>query len=46
MSVGGIIYLVQFQRFTDKQNFLRKIVIIFFPIIFNICFGCSKELSH
>ena len=30
----------------DKQNFLRKIVNIFLPIIFSICFGCSKEMSH
>ena len=30
----------------DKQNFERKIVTIFLPISFNICFGCSKELSH
>ena len=26
----------------DKKNILRKIVNIFFPIIFSICFGCSK----
>ena len=25
----------------DKQIFERKIVNIFFPISFNICFGCS-----
>ena len=30
----------------DKQNFQRKIVNIFLPIIFSICFGCSKEPSH
>ena len=24
----------------------RKIVNIFLPIVFSICFGCSKELSH
>ena len=30
----------------DKQIFERKIVNIFLPISFNICFGCSKELSH
>ena len=31
----------------DKQKtFERKIVNIFLPIIFNICFGCSKEPSH
>ena len=23
-----------------------KIVIIFLPISLNICFGCSKEISH
>ena len=27
-------------------NFQHKIVIIFLPINFNICFGCSKEPSH
>ena len=30
----------------DKQNFQRKIVNIFLPISFNICFGCSKEPSY
>ena len=30
----------------DKHFFERKIVNIFLPISFNICFGCSKELSH
>ena len=30
----------------DKQNLHHKIVNIFLPINFNICFGCSKELSH
>ena len=30
----------------DKQNFQLKIVNIFLPINFNICFGCSKERSH
>ena len=30
----------------DKQNFQSKIVNIFLPINFNICFGCSKEPSH
>ena len=28
------------------KNFQRKIVNIFLPTNFNICFGCSKELSH
>ena len=30
----------------DKQNCLRKIVNIFLPIIFSICYGYSKEPSH
>ena len=30
----------------DKQNFERKIVNIFLPISFDICFECSKEPSH
>ena len=30
----------------DKKKFERKIVNIFLPISFNICFGCSKEPSH
>ena len=30
----------------DKQDYLGKTVIIFLPISFNICFGCSKEMSH
>ena len=31
----------------DKQKKIqRKIVNIFLPINFNICFGCSKEPSH
>ena len=29
-----------------NKKFQRKIVDIFLPINFNICFGCSKELSH
>ena len=30
----------------DKLKLQCKIVNIFLPISFNICFGCSKELSH
>ena len=30
----------------DKQTFWAKIVNIFLPSSFNICFGCSKEPSH
>ena len=30
----------------DKKNTERKIVNIFLPISFNICFGCSKEPSR
>ena len=33
-------------RDLDKQNFECKIINIFLPISFNICFGCSKEPSH
>ena len=29
-----------------NKNFQRKIVNIFLPITFSICFGCSKEPSH
>ena len=29
-----------------NKNFQRKIKNIFLPIIFSICLGCSKELSH
>ena len=30
----------------NKKKNKRKIVNNFLPIIFNICFGCSKEPSH
>ena len=30
----------------DKKNVQHKIVNIFLPITFTICFGCSKESSH
>ena len=30
----------------DKQNFERKIINNFFPISFDVGFGCSKEPSH
>ena len=29
-----------------RKFYERKIVIIFLPTNLNICFGCSKELSH
>ena len=29
-----------------NKNVQSKIVNIFLPIIFSICFGCSKESSH
>ena len=32
--------------YSINKIFHRKIVIIFLPIIFHICFGCSKEPSH
>ena len=31
---------------TLNKNFHCKIVNIFLPIIYSICFGCSKEQSH
>ena len=42
------VYIALFQSYTgyDKHFFKRKIVNIFLPISFRICFGCSKELSH
>ena len=30
----------------DEQGFQSKIVNFFLPISFNLCFGCSKKLSH
>ena len=30
----------------DKHFFQHKIVNIFLPISFSMCFGCSKEPSH
>ena len=30
----------------NKQTFSHKILYMFLPIIFNMCFGCSKEPSH
>ena len=38
-------YLVKSQVKINKF-FQRKIVNIFLPFNFNICFGCSKEPSH
>ena len=41
---------VQYQIDTESHNTQEKlkvkIVDIFLPISFNICFGCSKEPSH
>ena len=51
----SILYLGQYTIFWNlphiiglvKQKiFQRKVVIIFLPINFNICVGCSKELSQ
>ena len=42
-------YLLQLLVLTQvnlNKNCQRKLVNIFLPINFNICFGCSKELSH
>ena len=30
----------------DEQGFQSKIVNIFLPSSFNLCFGCSREPSH
>ena len=38
--------LVSACMFRVNKKFQRKIVNIFLPIIFSICFGCSKEPSH
>ena len=42
-----------FMRVCDTNPYIQvikfyehKIVIMFLPINFNMCFGCSKELSH
>ena len=37
---------IQIDTGLDKKTFQLKIVNIFLPIIFSICFGCSKEPSH
>ena len=44
----GKVYLKNIIRIIglDKQKISAKIVNIFLLIIFNICFGCSKEPSH
>ena len=34
------------QRFRKNKKFEHKIGNIFLLTSFNICFGCSKELSH
>ena len=39
-------HLMVFTQVKINTNFQRKIVNIFLPINFNICFGCSKEPSH
>ena len=45
-QVQTIIYSKSLIIGLDKQKNQRKIVNIFLPISFNICFGCSKEPSH
>ena len=37
---------VQYTTVLDNNFFQRKIVNIFLPICFNMCFGFSKEPSH
>ena len=38
--------LYKYNKGLDIKKILSKIVNNFLPIIFSICFGCSKELSH
>ena len=41
------VFLLQLLVFLSlNKKFQRKIVNIFLPLIFSICFGCLKELSH
>ena len=44
---SSLSYLIHvFPVFSINKKFQRKIVNIFLPMIFSICFGCSKEPSH
>ena len=44
---GPLIYsVVALAIILDLHNISALIVDIFLPIIFSICFGCSKEPSH
>ena len=38
--------LLLYAQVQINKTFQRKIVNIFLPINFNICFGCLKEPSH
>ena len=38
--------LILIARPKVNKKIQRKILNIFLPIIFSICFGCSKEPSH
>ena len=40
------ITLTSSQQVKINPNFQHTVVNIFLPIIFSVCFGCSKELSH
>ena len=42
----GTIAAAMFSISLVSKIFQRKIVNIFLPISFNICFGCSKDPSH
>ena len=44
--LNGLTLSMIFPQVKRKKNFKLKIVNIFLPISFNICFGCSKEPSH
>ena len=43
LSLYNMIAYTQVQM---RKFHLRKILIIFLPIILNMCFGCSKKMSH
>ena len=45
-SISKYIRCMKTAQVYINKIFQPKIVNIFLPISFNICFGCSKELSH
>ena len=45
-KMASITPIVDITRVLINKNIQGKIVDIFLPIIFSICFVCSEELSH